>query len=100
MSTPVAHYVCVDVFSKTLKELTIAEQEPNCWNRSGCSLPASHSHGRVQCWEGVKTVFNLVPCDNQFETRFREFLNNAEDVKALQNCPSRLVFPSTTPIEG
>ena len=28
MSTPVAHYVCVDVFSKALKKLTIAEQEP------------------------------------------------------------------------
>jgi len=28
MSTAVAHYVCVDVFSKTLKELAIAEQEP------------------------------------------------------------------------
>src|SRR6185437_7794238 len=28
MSTPVAHYVCVDVFSKALKKLTISEQEP------------------------------------------------------------------------
>ena len=28
MSTPVAHYVCVDVFSKELKKFTIAEQEP------------------------------------------------------------------------
>jgi hypothetical protein len=28
MSTPVAHFVCVDVFSKALKKLTIAEQEP------------------------------------------------------------------------
>ena len=28
MGTPVAHYVCVDVFSKALKKMTIAEQEP------------------------------------------------------------------------
>jgi hypothetical protein len=28
MCTPVAHYVCVDVFTKALKKLTIAEQEP------------------------------------------------------------------------
>src|SRR5580700_2176476 len=27
MGTPVAHYVCVDVFSKALKKLTISEQE-------------------------------------------------------------------------
>ena len=37
MGTPVAHYVCVDVFSKALKKMTIAEQEPNA-ARTGTAL--------------------------------------------------------------
>ena len=46
MSTPVAHYVCVDVFSKSLKKLTIAEQEPTLLEAGTvCSQRASRSLG-------------------------------------------------------
>jgi type III restriction enzyme len=92
MSTPVAHYVCVDVFSKTLKELTIAEQEPQLLEParmlSGCApLPWSRP-----VWEGTKTVFNLVPCDNQFEREFARFLDSAEDVTAFAKLPQPFGF--------
>lgn len=45
MGTPVAHYVCVDVFSKALKKLAIAEQEPMLLEPNGCFRPVRHSRG-------------------------------------------------------
>jgi type III restriction enzyme len=92
MSTPVAHYVCVDVFSKTLKELTIAEQEPQLLEPArmlSVCIPFPWSR---PVWDGVKTVFNLVPCDNQFEREFARFLDNAEDVKAFAKLPQPFGF--------
>ena len=92
MSTPVAHYVCVDVFSKSLKELTIAEQEPQLLEParmlSSC-IPFPWSR---PVWEGKKTVFNLVPCDNQFEREFARFLDNAEDVSSFAKLPQPFGF--------
>lgn len=92
MSTPVAHFVCVDVFSKALKKLTIAEQEPTLLEPermlSGCQpFPWSRA-----VWEGVKTVFNLVPCDNQFEREFARFLDGAPDVTAFAKLPQPFGF--------
>jgi type III restriction enzyme len=92
MGTPVAHYVCVDVFSKALKKLTIAEQEPKLLEPermlSGCQpFPWSRP-----VWEGVKTVFNLVPCDNNFERDFAKFLDNASDVAAYAKLPQPFGF--------
>jgi type III restriction enzyme len=92
MSTPVAHYVCVDVFSKALKELTIAEQEPQLLEPArmlSVCIPFPWSR---PVWEGVKTVFNLVPCDNQFEREFARFLDNAEDVNAFAKLPQPFGF--------
>jgi type III restriction enzyme len=92
MSTPVAHYVCVDVFSKALKELTIAEQEPQLLEPArmlSVCIPVPWSR---PVWEGVKTVFNLVPCDNQFEREFARFLDNAEDVSAFAKLPQSFGF--------
>ena len=85
MGTPVAHYVCVDVFAKALKKLTIAEQEPKLLEpeRLLSTMPAvsvvATSAGRAR-----KSVFNLVPCDNEFEREFAKFLDNASDVTALR----------------
>lgn len=45
-----------------------------------------------QVWEGVKTVFNLVPCDNAFERDFAKFLDNAPDVTAYAKLPQPFGF--------
>jgi len=75
MSTSVAHFVCVEVFKKALLALTIEEQEPKLLQParplSGCPpFPWSR-----KVWEGRKTIFNLVPCDNDFEHDFARFLD-------------------------
>jgi type III restriction enzyme len=92
MSTPVAHYVCVDVFSKELKQLTIAEQEPTLLEPERILSSCQPFPWSRQVWEGVKTVFNLVPCDNSFERAFAKFLDNAKDVQAFAKLPQAFGF--------
>lgn len=92
MSTPVAHYVCVDVFSKALKQLTIAEQEPTLLEPERMLSTCQPFPWSRQVWEGVKTVFNLVPCDNGFERDFAKFLDNAKDVEAFAKLPQAFGF--------
>ncbi len=87
-----AHYVCVDVFSKTLKELTIAEQEPQLLQPARMLSSCAPFPWSRPVWEGTKTVFNLVPCDNQFEREFARFLDNAEDVHAFAKLPQPFGF--------
>jgi type III restriction enzyme len=87
MSTPVAHFVCVDVFSKTLKKLTIAEQEPTLLEPERMLSSCQPFPWSRPVWEGNHTVFNLVPCDNKFERDFAKFLDNATDVDAYAKLP-------------
>jgi len=92
MSTAVAHYVCVDVFSKTLKKLTIAEREPTLLEPERMLSTCQPFPWSRQVWEGVHTVFNLVPCDNGFERDFAKFLDNAQDVEAFAKLPQPFGF--------
>jgi len=92
MSTPVAHYVCVDVFSRELKKLTIAEQEPSLLEPERMLSTCQPFPWSRPVWEGVKTVFNLVPCDNAFERDFAKFLDNAKDVEAFAKLPQPFAF--------
>jgi type III restriction enzyme len=92
MSTPIAHYVCVDVFSKTLKKLTIADQEPTLLEPERMLSSCQPFPWSRPVWEGVRTVFNLVPCDNHFERDFAKFLDNATDVAAYAKLPQPFGF--------
>lgn len=92
MSTSVAHYVCVDVFSKELKRLTIAEQEPVLLEPQRMLSSCQPFPWSRQVWEGEHTVFNLVPCDNPFERDFAKFLDHAEDVAAFAKLPQPFGF--------
>ena len=42
--------------------------------------------------ESEKTVFNYVPCDNEFELAFAKFLAKAEDVSAFAKLPEQFGF--------
>ena len=43
-------------------------------------------------WEGQKCIFNLVPCDNDFEREFAKFLDNATDVRVFAKLPRAFGF--------
>ena len=92
ISSNVAQYVTVKTFVQALRSLVIeelqpallhegrrlSETEPFPWSRP--TLPAN------------KTVFNLVPCDNDFERRFARFLEDAKDVQAFAKLPDQFGF--------
>jgi len=92
MATPVSHYVCVDVFSKALKKLTIAEQEPKLLEPERLLSTCQPFPWSRPVLEDARTVFNLVPCDNNFEREFAKFLNNATDVARFAKLPQPFGF--------
>jgi len=92
MSTPVAHYVCVDVFKKALLGLTIQEQTPQLLEPARMLSTCQPFPWSRAVWEGRKCVFNLVPCDNDFEREFAKFLDNAADVRAFSKLPQAFGF--------
>lgn len=92
MSTPVTHYVCVDVFKKALQALTIQEQEPQLLEPARMLSACPPFPWSRPVWEGRKCIFNLVPCDNDFEREFAKFLDNASDVRAFAKLPRAFGF--------
>ncbi|MGH9375367.1 MAG: hypothetical protein ACRD1J_04290, partial [Terriglobia bacterium] len=92
MSTPVAHYVCVGVFRKELGALTIEEQTPQLLEPARMLSACAPFPWSRPVWEGLKCVFNLVACDNDFERDFAKFLDNALDVRAFSKLPQAFGF--------
>jgi type III restriction enzyme len=92
MSTAVAHYVCVDVFKKALQALTIEERTPQLLEPARLLSTCQPFPWSRPVWEGQKCVFNLVPCDNDFEREFAKFLDNAKDVTAFAKLPRAFGF--------
>jgi len=80
MSTPVAHYVCLDIFKKELLALSIEERQPELLEPKRLLSSTPPFPWSRPIWEGQRTVFNLVPCDNDFERTFARFLDGAPDV--------------------
>src|SRR3989441_6350555 len=92
MSTPVAHYVCVDVFKKALQALTIEEQTPHLLEPARMLSTCQPFPWSRPVWEGQKCIFNLVPCENDFERDFAKFVDNASDVRAFAKLPRAFGF--------
>jgi type III restriction enzyme len=92
MSTAVAHYICVDVFKKALQALTIEEQTPQLLEPARSLSTCQPFPWSRPVWEGQKCIFNLVPCDNDFEREFAKFLDNAKDVMAFAKLPRAFGF--------
>src|SRR5205085_8259273 len=74
MNHRVAGYVVLDVFARALRDKIIEQLEPSIEgeNRQLSSMePFAFSRAVL---EAKKCVFNLVPCDNDFEYEFAKFL--------------------------
>jgi type III restriction enzyme len=92
ISTNVAHYITVTEFVRALHPLVVesltptlvnegralSECEPFPWSRPTCNV--------------LKSIFNLVPCDNDFERDFAKFLQDAEDVARFAKLPETFGF--------
>ncbi|HRR83176.1 MAG TPA: DEAD/DEAH box helicase family protein [Planctomycetota bacterium] len=92
ISTNVAHYVTVRVFGEALRGLLIEAKKPqllHAGRRLSETPPFPFSRLAIPA---AKTVFNLVPCVNDFEKAFARFLEHAEDVEAFAKLPEPFGF--------
>ncbi len=92
MSTAVAHYVCVNIFKKELQALSIEEQQPRLLEPARMLSSTPPFPWSRPVWEGRRTVFNLVPCENEFEREFAKFLDSAPDVVRFAKLPRPFGF--------
>ncbi len=92
MSTNVAHYVCVQTFKKVLSSKAISEQQPQLLGPDRFLSSTQPFPWSRPVYEARKCIFNLVPCDNEFEKGFAKFLDSAEDVKSFSKLPEVFGF--------
>lgn len=92
MNHRIAGYVVLDVFARALRDKIIEQVEPAIEGESkqlSSMQPFAFSRSVL---EARKCVFNLVPCDNDFEYEFAKFLENAKDVVAFAKLPQQFGF--------
>jgi type III restriction enzyme len=87
MSTNVAHYLFVQTFKKVLLNADIAEQEPQLLEPERQLSSAQPFPSSRPVYKARKCVFNLAPCENEFEKTFAKFIDGAVDVKAFAKLP-------------
>src|ERR1700733_14354111 len=83
MGTQVASYVCIQEFSRVLKQLSIADQAPELVVPARMLSTCQPFPWSRKVYEANRCVFNMVPCDNDFEKSFARFLDNADDITAF-----------------
>jgi type III restriction enzyme len=92
ISRTAAQYVTIKTFVAALRALVIEEQQPQI-DHAGRKLsdtpPFPYSRPTLNA---TKTVFNLVPCDNQFEKEFARALEDMADVVRFSKLPTQFSF--------
>jgi type III restriction enzyme len=92
ISSNVAQYVTIKTFVGALRKLVLTELEPQLLHAGrGLSETPPFPWSRPTLKAG-KCVFNLVPCDNEFEKEFAQFLEKADDVSRFAKLPEQFGF--------
>lgn len=85
LNRPVVLNFTINVFLKLLRPLLTEERQPvmdGSARKLSTTFPFPWS-GKVI--EAQKTLFNLTPCDNDFEQEFAGFLDSVNDIAAFAN---------------
>ena len=92
MGSNVASFVVTKEFEKLLREIVIEHKEPELLSaeRFLSSTPAFPTSKKIL--EAKKSVFNYVPCDNEFEYDFAKFLERSDDIAAFSKLPEQFGF--------
>ncbi len=92
ISSNVAQYVTVRTFVAALREVIVEELSPELVH-AGRALSTMRGFATSRpTITAHKTVFNLIPCENNFEKRFAQFLESAPDVAAFAKLPEQFGF--------
>ena len=92
ISSNVAQYVTVKTFVEALRNMVVAQLEPQLLHPGRpLSETAPFPWSRATL-AADKCIFNLVPCDNEFEKEFAQFLQKAPDVQRFAKLPEQFGF--------
>mgnify|MGYP005840744509 CR=1 FL=1 len=87
-----ASFTVKQVFVAELRKVIVDEKTPTLIS-SGRSLYETGGFPYTGLTlDARKTIFNLVPCGNEFEKSFAKFLDNADDVAAFMKLPKPFKF--------
>jgi type III restriction enzyme len=88
----VAQYVTVKTFVEALRKVVISELEPQLLHAGRPLSETPPFPWSRPTTEASKSIFNLVPCDNEFEKEFAQFLEKAPDVQRFAKLPEQFAF--------
>ncbi len=88
----VAQYVTVKTFTEALRKIVIAELEPQLLHAGRPLSETTPFPWSRATLAADKSIFNLVPCDNEFEKEFAQFLQKAKDVQRFAKLPEQFGF--------
>lgn len=91
LSEPVTEEFIFKLFVKKLKNLTFKIEKPRLIDTINVKNTKPFIWSR-QVYPADKTVFNYIPCDNEFEVRFAKFLDNCKDVKSFIKVVPKIGF--------
>ena len=92
ISSNAAQYVTVKTFVEALRKLVISELEPQLLHAGRMLSETPPFPWSRATMEAGKSIFNLVPCDNEYEKEFARFLQKAEDVQRFAKLPEQFGF--------
>jgi hypothetical protein len=82
-------YVTIKTFVEALRKLVLSELEPQLLHAGRQLSETPPFPWSRPTLKASKCVFNLVPCDNEFEKEFAQFLEKADDVVRFAKLPEQ-----------
>jgi type III restriction enzyme len=92
INSNVAQYVTIKTFVEALRKLVLTELQPQLLHAGRALSETSPFPWSRPTLKASKCVFNLVPCDNEFEKEFAQFLEKADDVVRFAKLPEQFGF--------
>jgi type III restriction enzyme len=92
ISSNVAQYVTIKMFVEALRKLVISELEPQLLHAGRALSETAPFPWSRATLAADKSIFNLVPCENEYEKEFARFLQKADDVQRFAKLPEQFGF--------
>jgi len=92
ISGNLASFVVVKEFERALREKVVETRTPELITAARLLSATQPFATSKKVSESKKTVFNFVPCDNEFELAFANFLDKADDLEAFAKLPEQFGF--------
>ncbi|MFN0175504.1 MAG: DEAD/DEAH box helicase family protein [Saprospiraceae bacterium] len=92
ISSNLASFVVVKEFERALREKVVEARVPELLTTAKMLSSTQPFATSKKVMESKRTVFNFVPCDNEFELTFARFLDKSEDLEAFAKLPELFGF--------